>query len=218
VPPEPKQWQRIKEVERASLIVWYLAIGVALLVGTAFAMRDTFVHAQPGFLGLAVALYGSIGPLIFFLLGLVFVGGSVFTMIEKGRNKLWLDMELPVAPGEKLRARLGSDRALAIASGVELEATLHCKRRETEAYTDNDRQHQTRVIEKSVWSAKQRFPLIAGLNNLEFDMDIPADALPGDPGAEGLYSANRGVFWAVDVYFQRNNVYVNRSYRFQVTR
>src|SRR6185369_1091484 len=180
----PRQWQRIEEVERASIILWYLAIGVALIVGTAYAMRHEMAHAQPGFLGIAMAFYGSIGPLIFFLLGLVFVGGSVYTMVEKGRNKLWLELEMPVAPGEKLRARLGSDRALATAGGVEIEGTLNCKRRESETYTDNDGKDQVRAVENTVWSAKQRFPLLAGLTSCEMEMDIPADALPGDPGAE----------------------------------
>src|SRR6185436_18681930 len=103
MPSAPRQWQRIQEVERASVVVWYLLIGAGLIAGTAFAMRHEFSQAPPGFLGLAGAL-------------------------------------------------LGSDRAIAAAGGVELEATLSCKRRESETYADNDRKQQVRTVDNPVWS------------------------------------------------------------------
>lgn len=210
------QWKRIKEIERASVLFWNFAIGVSLTAGTALMMRHEVANAPPGFLGLASALHSSIGPLLFFFAGLAFIGGSAYTLFEKRRNKVWLDVEFPLASGGKLRARVGSDRPLVNLSGAELEATLSCKRRESEHYTDNDGKQQLRMVDTQVWGTQQRFPLVAGLASCEFELDIPAEAPPGSPGAEGIYSARPGIFWNLAVYFSRDKAFVNRSYRLLV--
>src|SRR5262245_37176997 len=120
-------WQRIEEVERASVIVWYLLFGVAMVAGTSYLLWRDFNAAPAGVLGLVGIAFSAPGPILFFLLGLAFVGGSIYTAVDKARNKLWLDVETPLTVGGKLRAILSSNRPLVATSSVELEATLACK-------------------------------------------------------------------------------------------
>lgn len=217
MPGDSPQRLRIKEVERTSVIFWNFLIGVALTLGTGLMLwREVRVaHAYPDFMIIVKALISSVPLLLFFLVGLAFLGGSAYTFFEKSRGAVWLDVETPVTPGSTLRARVGSDRPLAPAGGVELEATLTCKRRELQSYTE-DGKHKTRLVETVLSSVQRRFPLVGGLASCEFELEIPADAPPRNPGAESLYSAQPGVFWVLAIYFPRDSAFVNRSYRIPV--
>jgi len=200
---------RLKEVETPWLLLFNLGFGVVLMLFTGHSMWTEAKAAQaaPGFPFMAIT--GSVLLLFFFLVGLAFAGGAVYTFFEKSRNAIRVDIEVPVVLGGRLRGALGSDRPLADSAGAELQVTLSCKRFGYATRIELGAQ-VSRIMETTLWSTQQRFPLVAGLGNCAFELEVAADAQ-----ATNMRGAT-GVFWNLAIYFQRGGIYVNRSYRIPV--
>ncbi len=209
---------RIESVERASTVVVWVVIGLAMTGFSGIYLWRGARTLRSDLVGIVSALYSALPLVVIFGLGVLILAACAWTVFDRARNKLWLDIEAPVLRGGKLHAVVTSDRPLARQEGLQLEAELSCRRRElrqVEKIIAGETKQETEVSELPVWSTKQAVPLESGASSCTFEFAIPADALPTDQAAAGLFSAHPGIFWALTVNLPGANAPL-RSYRIPV--
>ena len=211
----PDKPLRIEAIERPSVTIAYWIIGGVLVVAGLLTLRGIrrieSIADIPG-AGENIIVAG----MLFLMGGLCLYGAWATTRDRLRQGAIVLELQTPVAPGDRLRAKLIAGTGLRDTS--DLEAELRCMHVEYVWREGTERgQSSASPEQKVLWRTQAHFALQRSASRSECDIafELPQDALPTE-GNASIFRLEPGRFWEMVVTLPNGKETLLRTYRIPV--
>lgn len=186
---------RIRPVERASVLFWYLLFGLAFgAVGMVIWKQDSRVFGG-----------------IFLAIGLLLLSGVVHSLLGRSRfGESQLRLEIPVSPGQEAQGTIFVPKRIADARHMQIE--IRC------VQVQWGGSGESRSLKHNpLWSNTNRFPLTRrGLGSeCAFSFELPRD-LPNSTIGHEAVAHGTGIYWEIDAHADVPGIDYMRKFRIPV--